>query len=129
VLQRAASRPVVALLAGYGLLLLSETLTLERTPLRSAQSTNPGYTLRTIQEPTLRQRWLVLAYLLVQSSVVVGLLLNKIVQDTYALLFLPLSLPAVLFLGRRLGFLCIAGLALAAAALLLAARRGGFSDW
>jgi signal transduction histidine kinase len=57
---------------------------------------------------------------------VIGLLLNWVVQDFYALLLMPLSLQAVLFLGTRAGFLYIAGLTLAMTGPLAAAQEGWF---
>jgi signal transduction histidine kinase len=72
----------------------------------------------------LRPLWIPLVYLFVQSGLVIGLLLNREVQDFYALLFMPLSLQAVLFLGSRRGFLWIAALTLAMAGPLAAAQEG-----
>ena len=96
---------VVVLLALYGLLLLVESRR-SRVPL----------------SPNL---WSVI-YLLVQSGLVIGLLLNRAVQDFFALLFIPLSLQAVLVFGRQLGFLCVTLFALAMTGPLLASQEGGF---
>jgi signal transduction histidine kinase len=114
---------VVAMLVLYGLLLLVETWMIERKPLRFAAVASPGSALK-VEGLPLRPRWLPLVYLLVQSGLVIGLLLNRPVQDFYALLFMPLSLQAVLFLGRRMGFLCVTGLTLAMAGPLAAAQEG-----
>ena len=46
-------------------------------------------------------------YLLLQAAIITGLLLNRPTQDFFALLFIPISLSAVLFYGKR-GFLWIA---------------------
>jgi signal transduction histidine kinase len=116
---------VVALLALYGLLLLVETWMIERKPLRFAAAADPGSTPK-VEGLPLRPRWLPFAYLLVQSSLVIGLLLNRPVQDFYALLFMALSLQAVLLLGTRAGFLYITGLTLAMAGPLAASQEGWF---
>jgi signal transduction histidine kinase len=60
----------------------------------------------------------------VQSGLVIGLLLNREVQDFFALLFIPPSLQAVLFFGRRAGFACIGALTLAMAGPLLVSEEG-----
>jgi signal transduction histidine kinase len=114
---------VVALLIAHGLLLLLEPWMIERKPLRFAAIAPPG------PDPNIdglppRPRWLALVYLLVQSGLVIGLLLNRPVQDFYALLFMALSLQAVLFFGRRGGFLCITAFTLAMAGPLAAAEEG-----
>jgi signal transduction histidine kinase len=114
---------VVALLALYGLLLLVETWMIERKPLRFAAAAGPGSTPK-VEGLPLRPRWLPLVYLLVQSGLVIGLLLNRPVQDFYALLSMALSLQAVLFLGTRAGFLYIIGLTLAMAGPLAASQEG-----
>jgi signal transduction histidine kinase len=114
---------VVALLVLYGLLLLVETWVIERKPLRFAAAASLGSTPK-VEGLPLRPRWLPLTYLLVHSGLVIGLLLNRPVQDFYALLSMALSLQAVLFLGTRAGFLYIAGLTLAMAGPLAASQEG-----
>jgi signal transduction histidine kinase len=114
---------VVALLAVHGLLLLVETWMIERKPLRFTAVASPGSALK-VQGLPLRPPWIPLVYLFVQSSLVIGLLLNRPVQDFYALLFMPLSLQAVLFLGSRGGFSWITALLLAMAGPLAAAQEG-----
>jgi signal transduction histidine kinase len=116
---------VVALLVLYGLLLLVETWMIEQKSLRFSAAAGWGSTPR-VEGLPLRRRWFPLVYLLVQSSLVIGLLLNREVQDFYALLLLPLSLQAILFLGTRAGFLYITGLTLAMAGPLAAAEEGWF---
>jgi signal transduction histidine kinase len=114
---------VVALLVLYGLLLLVETWMIESKPLRFAAAADPGSTPKAEGLP-LRPRWLPLVYLVVQSGLVIGLLLNRPVQDFYALLSMALSLQAILFLGTRAGFLYITGLTLAMAGPLAASQEG-----
>jgi signal transduction histidine kinase len=114
---------VVALLVVHGLLLAVETWTIERKPLRFTAVASPGSALK-VEGLPLRPPWIPLVYLFVQSGLVIGLLLNREVQDFYALLFMPLSLQAVLFLGSRRGFLWIAALTLAMAGPLAAAQEG-----
>jgi signal transduction histidine kinase len=116
---------VVALLVVHGLLLLVETWMIERKPLRFTAFASPGSALK-VEGLPLRPRWLPLVYLFVQCGLVIGLLLNRPVQDFYALLLLPLSLQAVLFLGRRKGFLWIAAFTLAMTGPLAAAQEGWF---
>jgi len=111
---------VVALLTLYGLLLVIETL---MSPWRSARPGNSGMTPRAAGQPLSRE-WLLLACLLVQAGLVVGLLLNRAVQDFFALLFFPLSLQAVLFFGRRVGLLFSTALTAAMAGPLLASQEG-----
>lgn len=111
---------VVVLLALYGLLLVVETWT---APWRSARSANPQRTGQAAGLPISR-RWVLAACLLVQSCLVIGLLLNREVQDFYALLFFPLGLQAVLYFGRRVGFLYIAALTLAMTGPLVASQEG-----
>lgn len=80
---------VIPLLAVYGLLLVSEPL------MRPSRRSWP---------------W---AYLLLQSAVVIGLQLVPPGEEVVSVLFVPLSLQAVLLLGRRPGLLLIAGFTLA----------------
>lgn len=114
---------VVALLVLYGLLLLVETWMIERKPSRFSAAAGRGST-PSVEGLSLRRRWLPLAYLSVQCGLVIGLLLNRPVQDFYALLLMPLSLQAVLFFGRRGGSLCIAAFTLAMAGPLIASQEG-----
>jgi len=116
---------VVVLLALYGLLLPAERWIVRRRSLRLAQPASSGPSRSGAEEPTLAQAWLPLLYLLLQSGLVIGLWLIAPYEDFFATLFIPLSLQAVLFFGRSLGFLCIAGFSLAMAGPLLAAKKGG----
>ena len=91
-LVRLANEPwfglAAVLLALYGLLLvLAENFLKNRV-----SSEKPGF-------------WLAIAYLLVQSVLVVGLLFVPPILDYFGLLFIPLSLQAVFFFGRRPGYL------------------------
>jgi len=69
-----------------------------------------------------RLKWLQVIYLLVQTGLVMGLLLVPPLNDFPALLFIPLSLQAVMFCQGRTGFLWIASFTLVSAAVLV---RGG----
>jgi signal transduction histidine kinase len=111
---------VVALLAVHGLLLLFETWLIPPKALPSAAPASKA------EAHPPSQPWLPFLYLLLQSALVTGLLLNRPVQDFYALLFMGLSIQAVLFFGRRLGFLCITGFTLAMTGPLAAAQEGSF---
>jgi signal transduction histidine kinase len=62
-------------------------------------------------------------YLPLQAAIITGLLLNRPVQDFFALLFIPISLSAVLFYGKR-GFLWIAAFSLALAVPLITSNSG-----
>ncbi len=96
---------VLAFLAAYGLLLLAETWITHRKPFVQSRSAQ-------------------LAYLLLQSALVIGLLTVSNYEDFFALLFIPLSLDAVSFFGRRSGFVCIAFYALAMTGALLFSDEG-----
>jgi signal transduction histidine kinase len=82
---------VMALLAGYGVLLVGETWFIHRK-----------------RAPYLQSRALQLAYLLVQSVLIIVVLITSTFEDFPALLFIPLSLDAVAFFGRRVGYRIIA---------------------
>lgn len=62
-------------------------------------------------------------YLLLQAAIITGLLLNRQTQDFFALLFIPISLSAVLFYGKR-GFLWIAAFTVALAVPLIISTIG-----
>lgn len=96
---------VSGLLAAYGLLLLAESWIIHHRPLSQSQSAQ-------------------LMYLLLQSVIVVGLLIVSSYGDVFALLFIPLSLDAVTFFGRRFGYLCIAFFSLALTTALLFSDEG-----
>lgn len=101
---------VVVFLSAYGLLLLAETRTIRRTPLRVLP---------------IKSSWLALAYFVLQSGLVVGLLVTPPFEDFFALLFVPLSLDGVAFFGRRSGYLSIAFFSLALTGSLVATSLEG----
>jgi signal transduction histidine kinase len=82
---------IMGLLASYGLLLCGETWSRRRKRSRNLQS-------QTFQ----------LAYLVLQSVLVIGILILSSYEDFLALLFIPLSMDAVSFFGRRAGYRIIA---------------------
>jgi signal transduction histidine kinase len=115
-LVRLANEPsfglAAVLLALYGvLLLLAETRFVQPEPLRFSQ-------------PEHGKLWLPLAYLLLESGLVVGLLLVPPILDFFGLLFIPLSLQAVFFFGRRPGYLYIVFIFVAMAGPMLMDEKG-----
>jgi signal transduction histidine kinase len=92
-------------LAAYGLLLFTETWIIHRKPL-------------------FQSRYAQLIYQLLQSIIVIGLLIVSAHGDVFALLFIPLSLDAVTFFGRRFGYLSIAIFSLALTTALLFSDEG-----
>jgi signal transduction histidine kinase len=64
------------------------------------------------------------AYLVLQSLLILRLLISPTWEDFFALLFIPLSLDAVAFFGRRLGYICIAIFSLLITAVLLFSEEG-----
>lgn len=89
---------VMALLACYGLLLIGKTWSVRRASL---------------------SRKLQLTYLCLQSVFAIGALTFSSYEDFIAMLFIPLSLDAVSFFGRRAGFISIAIFSLAMIVTLL----------
>ena len=81
---------VMALLAGYGVFLFGRTLLMRRESFQSLQSYKSQF-----------------AYLILQSILVIGSLIVSSYEDFLAMLFVPLSLDAVSFFGRRVGYLSI----------------------
>jgi signal transduction histidine kinase len=65
-----------------------------------------------------------LGYLALQTALVVGLMRIMQLEDFFANLFIPLSIQAVFFFGRRFGFMCIAFFSLAMAMPLLNSEEG-----
>ncbi len=94
---------VMLLFALYGLLLLVEPFLRTRV-----SPEKPGFYGDRSGKPAPNRRWLAALYLLVQTGLVVALFSIPPHVDFFAGLFVPLSLQAVLFFGRRFGFLCIA---------------------
>ena len=101
---------VIALLTGYGLLLFGKTLSAKSAGTRVLHP-KP---VRLLESPKTQ-----ITYLLMQSSLAIGVLIAASYEDFLALLFIPLSLDAVTFFGRRAGFISIAIFSLAMIATLL----------
>ena len=68
--------------------------------------------------------WLAALYLLLQSVLVVGLLSTPPILDFFGILFIPLSLQAVFFFGRRIGYLYMVFIFLAMAGPMLMDEKG-----
>ena len=115
---------VLAWLAVYGFLLLIAPGILGQTSLHLAW---PARTGAEPDRPPSRipiRPWLAALYLLGQAGVVMALFFVPPHLDLFAGLFIPLCLQAVLFLGRRLGFVCIALFPLAMFGALASSARG-----
>jgi signal transduction histidine kinase len=97
---------LVVILAVYGLLFFTEPL-LERWLGKDRAGT---------------LKWIQATYLVLQTCLVGAMLVIPPLNDFGGTLFIPLSLQAVLFYGRRAGFLWTAAFTLVMAAILL---RGG----
>lgn len=93
---------IAALLAGYGLLLIGKTWMVHSKLLQAPQ-------------PPASQ----VAYLFLQSLLVIGILVTGSYEDFLAMLFIPLSLDAVSFFGRRVGYFTITIFSLAMTVTLL----------
>jgi len=76
------------------------------------------------QATSFRQSRRFLLYLILQSTFVVALMAVPETQDFFALLFVPLCIQAVLFLGRRPGYACIAMYTLFIILVLLGSEDG-----
>jgi len=63
-------------------------------------------------------------YLTIQAVLVVAMIYDSGADDFFALLFIPLSLQAVYFFGRRVGFWCIAAFSSAMLFPLLTSENG-----
>lgn len=94
---------VAALLVLYGIMLAAAIYFLERRP--RFEATEEGLAGRRL--------WLPAVYLVVQSGLVVALLATEPHVDFFADLFIPPSLQAVFFFGRRAGLVWIAAFSLA----------------
>jgi signal transduction histidine kinase len=128
-LVRLANEPgfgrAAILLAMYGLLLvLAETRLVQRGAWHLSPVEHSSLILRSGGELLRGGPWVPLVYLLVQTCLVVGLLLVPPILDFFGLLFIPLSLQATFFLGRRLGFLCIGFFFLVMAGPMLIDEKG-----
>lgn len=107
---------VVLLLTIYGLSLLAEARVMPGKSVHMISDVRVGL--------SFKQAWFPLAYLLLQSSLAVILLLIPPSKDFFALLFIPLSLQAVSVFGRGTGFVLIAAFSLAMAVPLLLSEEG-----
>src|SRR5512147_1783401 len=85
---------MLGLLAAYGLLLFVGTWINHRKP-----------------QGWLQSRYIQFTYLFLQSALVIALLDVSEYEDFFANLFIPLSLDAVSFFGRRFGNFCITAFA------------------
>lgn len=102
----------VAMLTAYGLLLFT-----------GPRIIHPSNALH--HKPTMQQALtLPFAYLLLQAVLVSALLRVPTTRDFIANLFIPLSLEAVLYFGRRTGFLWIAAFSLSIIGPLVALEEG-----
>jgi signal transduction histidine kinase len=97
---------VIGFLTLYGLLLFLETWSIQRK-----------YSL--FQSSQTR-----VAYLFIQSLLILGLLISGNWEDFFALLFVPLSLDSVAYFGRQVGYLCIGVFSLILTAALLFSEEG-----
>ncbi|MBN1659351.1 MAG: sensor histidine kinase [Anaerolineae bacterium] len=128
-LVRLANEPgfglAAVLLAMYGLLLvLAETRFGQHGALHLSLAEHSGFVPSRDGGLFQGESWVLLAYLLLQAGLVVGLLLVPPILDFFGLLFIPLSLQAVFFFGRRFGFLCIGLFFLAMAGPMLIDEKG-----
>jgi signal transduction histidine kinase len=101
---------VIALLALNAVLLILEAWLSRRRAARAAETPALDVDLRPV-------------YLLLQAAIITGLLFSRPTQDFFALLFIPISLSAVLFYGKR-GFLWIAAFTVALAVPLITSKSG-----
>ena len=104
----AAFQLILALLSAYGLLMAAETWLVHH-----------GRQPALINAPAVQ-----LAYLSLQSILVLGLLLVSSYEDFLAELFIPVSLDAVSFFGRRVGFRLISVFSVAMTGVLLFSPEG-----
>ncbi len=111
---------VLGLLAAYGLLLFIETW-LTHSDSKVSRLWNSRLQAKS---GDFALRFSAAIYLLLQSALVIGLLIVSDYEDFFANLFIPLSLDAVAFFGRRVGYLCIAGFSLALTGALLFSSEG-----
>ena len=115
---------VIVFLAIYGLLLLAEPWIIRLGGVRLSAPADSAPIFNKIKARPLTSLWLPLGYLALQTGLVVGLMRVMPLEDFFANLFIPLSLQAVFFFGRRFGFLCIAFFSLAMAGPLLNSEEG-----
>jgi signal transduction histidine kinase len=107
---------VIGCFGGYGLLLV---LAPWITGTRSKNQTNMAS-----QRPRFSDIWRSSFYLSLQFVLVASLMVVPETQDFFALLFVPLSIQAVLSFGNRIGYIIIAVFSLFTIVVLLGAEDG-----
>lgn len=111
---------VVVLLALFGLLLFTRPwLIRQRTAVLL-----PEHSPEAAGIPSSSQSILPLVYLLLQSGLVAALLFIPSTEDFFGNLFIILGMDAVLYFGRRLGFLAIIAFSLVTATALASSAQG-----
>lgn len=111
---------VMALLVAYGLLLFVGPWLIRYRTTRLP----PTAPLEADDKPAWSQATLPVAYLLLQSGLVTALLFIPATEDFFGNLFVLLSLDAVLYFGRRGGFLAILAFSLVLAVALGSSAQG-----
>ncbi len=111
---------VMVLLAAYGLLLFVGPWLIRHKTTRLP----PTAPLEANDTPAWSQAILPLAYLLLQSGLVTALLFYPATEDFFGNLFILLGLDAVLYFGRRGGFLAILTFSLVLAVALGSSAQG-----
>ena len=107
---------VLGLFGAYGLLLLAEPWITRSKSLNSSKNLDQTLSMGQLWRPSL--------YLISQSSIVLALMSIPETQDFFALLFVPLSLEAILVFGRKPGYVCIAIYSVLIMILLLGSEDG-----
>jgi len=107
---------IVALFTAYGALLILEPWFIRRQPPGNNPSTVPGV--------PIEQKSKTVLYIVMLSSLVMGLMAVPETQDFFALLFVPPSMQAVLIFGRRAGFTSIMLFSLIICVALLRSEDG-----
>jgi signal transduction histidine kinase len=111
---------VLTLLAIYGMLLFAGP----RLIRHRAASLLPPVPSEAGDNPPRSQSILPLVYLLLQTGLVIALLFIPATEDFFGNLFILLSMDAVLYFGRRRGFLAIVAFSLVTAVALASSAQG-----
>ncbi len=106
---------VMGLLAAYGLFLIVKTWLVHATSGDVALRTTTDSRLWTFSK---------VSYLLLQATLVVLVLDASTYEDFFNLLFIPLSLDAVVFFGRRAGYAWIIAFAIAILSVMQFSEQG-----